>query len=267
MVHLIHILLYESSVGSVCKQPKVIDSMANLQEDEAVTFQSPKWIGLVCAVFIGIGFLAIGLLHPAQEKVQVALIQVPAICLGTVFLTIPVTVFFDSAQGRFSLDREAIKQVPWFRKPRYLRWENVQRVQWGPRGCCLEGTDITISMRFGPLSRQAKTLIERVLSPHFDLTIKPVRQWSFEPNLRSFLHWLSKVIGISIAGAAVFILPFAVLVLLNANRWVGAAWLFVFLMGMIGFLSRGAKELRQKEEQINPTWRSRQTEELSSSHS
>jgi hypothetical protein len=178
-------------------------------------------------------------------------------------MAMPLLLYFDTDQGTFRLDHEGIWQVPWFRKPRYLRWENVQRVQWGQLGCCLEGTDTTISMKFVPVTQQAKTRIESILSPHFDLSIKPVRQWSFNPNVRSFLHWLLKVIGISLVGTVIFIVPFAGLVLLNA-KWVAVAWIAVFPLGIVFIFG---SRVRRAEERINPTWRLWRTEEPSGFHS
>ena len=164
-----------------------------------------------------------------------------SIFLGVLFLALPVTIYCDSAQGKFTLDHEGIRQIPLFKKPRYFHWEDVERLKWDEIGCCLEKKATVISIKFVPLTREAKSLLESVLSPHFDLSIKPIRQWSFEPNIHSFLRWLAKVVGISVAGAVLFIVPFSALILLHASRWIVCSWFGLFLLGTIMFLAWGSK--------------------------
>jgi hypothetical protein len=233
---------------------------------DAITFRWPIPAGTVICFLVGLGFLLLVLLLPSSEFGLAWFYRLAWIYLGVMFLVMPVSVYFDPAQGTFRLDHEGIHQVPLLRTPRHLRWDNVRRVKWGEHTCCFEGKETSISMKFVAASRHAKAFVETALSPHFDLSIKSVRQWSFDPNVRSFLRWLSKVIVISISGTALFIVPFAILIFLNASRWIGAVWFGLVLLGIIGFVGRGAREFSRKEEQINPTWRLRRTEGGLDSH-
>ena|SRR5713101_1479727 len=240
--------------------------MAVPNENEKISFRSPDLRATVFVGLLGLGMILLGVWNDSPP------FRYLLIPMGLACPVMIVTSYLETGRGTFRLDKEGIEQVSWFKKSRYLGWQEVDQVKWFPHTCCLQGKGTSISISWTMISRwsvaaPAKAFVERALSPHFDLSIKPIRQWSFDPNVRSFLRWLSKVIGISIAGAALFIVPFAILVFLHASRWLGAAWLGLFLSGIIIFSGRLGREVRQKEEQINPTWRLRRTEGQSGSHS
>jgi len=226
------------------------------RENGSISFRWPDVRGTAFFALVGLGVVWFGFLFPSD-------LRLVWIFLGLALLLLIVTVYFDPAQGTFRVDSAGIRQDSLLGKSRYLRWENVDRVKWRAHSCCLEGKDTSISIAFTPVSSknvvQAKAFVEMVLSRHFDLSIKPVRQWSFDHNLKSFLAWLSKVIGISIAGSALFMAVFVGTLFLNQpwRFWLGLA-LFVLLLGII-FIWAGRAS--RTEQQINPAWRLRRKEE------
>jgi hypothetical protein len=234
-------------------------------ENEKISFRSPDLRATVFVGLLGLGMILYGLWNDSPPFWHFPIL------IGVIFFFFSVTTYLEPGRGTFRLNKEGIQQVSWFKKSRHLGWQEVDQVKWFPHTCCLQGKGTSISISWTMISRwsvaaPAKAFVERALSPHFDLSIKPVRQWSFDPNVRSFLRWLSKVIGISIAGATLFIVPFAILIFLNASRWIGAVWFGLVLLGIIGLVGRGAREFSRKEEQINPTWRLRRTEGGLDSH-
>ena len=228
---------------------------------DGVSFIWPKPVGLIIIASVGIGVIVLGLLLSSQYHwIGFLSYKVMLIFLGALFLALPVAVYCDSAQGTFTLDHDGIRQDPLFRKSRYLRWEAIERVKWGELSCCLEGKGTGISMKFVPISRPAKMVMERLLSSHFDLSIKPIRKWSFDPDPHSFLRWLAKVIGIALAGVTLFIVPLTALIFLHSSYWLQVGWFGLFYLAIIIFCARGARVYRRSQEQINPTWRLRRQE-------
>jgi len=121
-------------------------------------------------------------------------------------------------------------------------------------------------MKFVAASSHAKAFVETALSPQFDLSIKPERRWSFDPNHRSILKFVCKVLGAVVAGTMVFMVGFVGTLFLPPpwRLWVGAAWFFVFPGGFIAACSAGIRKERRISEQINQTWRLRRKEECPS---
>jgi len=182
-----------------------------------------------------------------------------------------VTSYLETGRGTFRLDKEGIQQVSWLSKSRYLGWQEVDQVKWFPHTYCLQGKGTSISISWTMISRwsaaaPAKAFVERALSPHFDLSIKPERQWSFDPNRRSILKFACKVLGAVVAGTMVFMVGFVGTLFLSPpwRLWLGVAWFFLFLGGFIALFSGGLRKERRLSEQINPTWRLRQKEECPS---
>jgi hypothetical protein len=167
------------------------------------------------------------------------------------------------AQGAFRLDREGIQQDSLLRKSRYLRWENVERVKWSQGSCCLKGKDISISVAFTPVSSKnalrAKAFVEGVLAAHFDLSIKKDPAWSFDPNFRSIIVWISKIMGLSIFGAVLIIGPLALSALLGLPRWLEQAWFMLSAFGGVAILAVFSRKAYRVLEKANPTWRLRRS--------
>jgi hypothetical protein len=220
--------------------------------------RSPAGIGVLVAV--ALGFVLFGLLLPSQENLYPFLsYKWTLILLSVPFFAMPIMIYSDPAQGTFRLNHDGIQQVSLFRKPKHLRWEDVQRVQWAEPSCCLEGAETSISMKFVPYARRAKAILESALSAYFDLSIKPERRFSFDPNMKSILIFAGKVIGAVVAGTSVFMIGFVGTLFLQPpwRLWLGAAWFFLFLGGVIALAGPGLRKERRISEQINPTWRFR----------
>src|SRR5262249_50849486 len=95
----------------------------------------------------------------------------------------------------------------------------------------------------------------------FDLEIKPVKQWSLEPNLGSVALWLGKILAISISYTAVFITGLLVIVLeldQPLRWWIGQGWLvFCGLVLPVAVFAPFLRSEIGRQERINPTWRVR----------
>jgi len=211
---------------------------------------------LASVVFFGLISLALllAVLVLPMSQMQTGL------AFGLLMLCPYVLILWEPGRGTFRLDSEGIQQVAFLRKPRYLCWQDVERVQWRWDASFFEGKGTRISIRWTMVPKrdatQAKAFVEKVLSPHFDLASKPIRQLSFDPNLQSFLVWLGKLIGISIAGTALFMAVFVGILFLNQpwRTWLGVAWIAMFPLGALFIF---VPRVSRGEEQTNPTWRLR----------
>jgi hypothetical protein len=230
--------------------------MANVDENETISLRSPDLRATGFLALLGLVMILVGVWNDSPPFWHLPIV------IGVIFLVINAMTYLETGRGKFRLDKVGILQNPWLKKSQYLAWQDVDQVKWFPNTCCLQGKGTSISFNWTMANAApAKAFVEKILSAHFDLSAKPVRQWSFERNVRSFLRWLFKVIGISVAGAALFFVGLVVLILLHASQWIVAAWFGLFPLGIISFLLLGAREFSRKEEQLNPTWRLRGKEE------
>jgi hypothetical protein len=126
-----------------------------------------------------------------------------------------------------------------------------------------QGKGINISIQWTMISKtqmtQAKAFLEKILGSSFDLTIKPVRSWPFDPELRSVARWLGKVMGVSITATAIFLGPLFLLVYLDQPLQYSLYMSWFVVMAIIGgaVMLVCARKETHRLERINPTWRLR----------
>jgi heme/copper-type cytochrome/quinol oxidase subunit 4 len=255
--------LYEARAAEVCPRKGKSGMVDQQQANESISFHSQLKV-LLIGICISIVLVCIAIpFFPLIDKTappltlkQQVILPFFAVLLGVlacfIFLSRPEV-------GDYHIDPEGIQQKTLLMKPRYLRWQDVERVKWDKDLACFEGKGISISILWTLVSgkdvSQAKPFLEKVLSPDFDLSIKPVGRWS-----KSFVAFY--LLGAALMIAIFFTAP---RVWFLSGGWV-AGWVSIVcvLFACFVFLHLRLKKEARKKEQINPTWRLRRREDHSS---
>jgi len=204
--------------------------VADADKNVTISFRSPDLRTTVFVWLISLGMILVGIWNDSPPFWHFPIL------FGVIFFVISVTTYLETGRGTFRLDKGGIQHVSWLKKSRYLAWQDVDQVKWVPHTCCLEGKGTSISVNWSMANTAwARAFVEKILSPHFDLSIKPEPRWSFDPNRRSILIFCCKVLGISLAGTTIFMVGFVGTLFLQPpwRLWLGAAWFFLFLGGFI----------------------------------
>jgi hypothetical protein len=109
----------------------------------------------------------------------------------------------------------------------------------------------------------AKERIREILAPHLDLTDRPARLWSFEPNFRSVARWGLKVIGVIVGLTALALSPLLVVEPYLERDTTFGFWSRMMCMGFLlmvlyaplFYYPHSAEGRRNRES----SWRLRQT--------
>jgi hypothetical protein len=232
---------------------------AQPRENEGISFRSrSKPIFIVLGIVFGLGgVLVVGMLilndlrflH-LNDTLTLTWKQYLAIGIGfpLFYLFGCFVILSQPGIGSYRIDREGIEQTVFRQGPRYLRWEDVERLKWQRDLACIQGKSTSISILWTLVSSQdelrAKPFLEKILSADFDLSIKPVRRLSY------------MFIGLSIIvmTGLFFVLPH----FLFAPRSLIVASVVLACCGLLIVFLRYEQ---QRSERINPTWRLRRKEE------
>ena len=238
-----------------------------LQPDETISFRSQNKRFLVpLAIAFGLGLpMVVGLfylndvrvLHLNDNLDPLTWKQYLTIVVGfPLFYLVACFLFLSQpGVGNYRINRDGIEHTPFRQNPKFLRWQDVERMKWGRDLACFEGKGTSISILWTLISTKdetpARPFMKEILSPSFDLSIETVDRWSFHRRL----------FGLYLAGAAAVYGLFVGFPFLEypLRLKVDMIWFTLFAGVSLVLAIRAFKDKRVSE-QLDPPWRSRRNE-------
>jgi hypothetical protein len=156
-----------------------------LQDNEAIFIRSqPKRFFVPLGIAVALGDIIVlgmfflndrGILH-INDSLRMTWIQyvVLAIGLPVLYVNCCFLIVSQPGLGAFRIDGNGIERTGFRKGRKYLRWEEVDRVQWTKESACFEANGVRIAILWTFITTkdetQAKPFLEKILSPYFDLS-------------------------------------------------------------------------------------------------